>query len=73
MIPGRQSGHTAPGSVFPEGRTTVTYIATDPTGNSQLCDVFITVEGKVLYFLFVTALCSLLSILLISLSKMALK
>ncbi|XP_071810204.1 uncharacterized protein [Asterias amurensis] len=40
----RQSGHMAPGSVFPEGRTTVTYIATDPTGNSQLCDVFITVE-----------------------------
>ncbi len=51
MIHGRQSGHLAPGSAFPEGRTTVTYIATDLTGNSQLCDIIVTVEGKVWYFI----------------------
>ncbi|XP_022105727.1 sushi, von Willebrand factor type A, EGF and pentraxin domain-containing protein 1-like [Acanthaster planci] len=39
----RVSGHMAPGSRFPEGRTTVTYTATDPSALSSQCDVIVTV------------------------------
>ncbi|XP_038060587.1 sushi, von Willebrand factor type A, EGF and pentraxin domain-containing protein 1-like [Patiria miniata] len=39
----RQTGHLAPGSSFPEGRTTVTYFAADPVGLSEQCDVIVTV------------------------------
>ncbi|XP_022103007.1 sushi, von Willebrand factor type A, EGF and pentraxin domain-containing protein 1-like [Acanthaster planci] len=39
----RQVGHLAPGSRFPEGKTTVTYTATDPTALSSQCDVIVTV------------------------------
>ncbi|XP_033644442.1 sushi, von Willebrand factor type A, EGF and pentraxin domain-containing protein 1-like isoform X2 [Asterias rubens] len=40
----KQGNGRGPGSRFPEGRTIVTYIAVDPTGNSDQCDVIITVN-----------------------------
>ncbi|XP_022082655.1 sushi, von Willebrand factor type A, EGF and pentraxin domain-containing protein 1-like [Acanthaster planci] len=39
----RRSGHPAPGSRFPEGMTTVTFYAIDPSGNTAHCDVTVTV------------------------------
>ncbi|XP_022105682.1 sushi, von Willebrand factor type A, EGF and pentraxin domain-containing protein 1-like isoform X2 [Acanthaster planci] len=39
----RQAIHLAPGSIFPEGRTTVAYFASDPVGLSEQCDFIINV------------------------------
>ena len=49
----RQSGHLAPGSRFSEGQTTVTFSATDPRGNSEQCNVLVTVVGKAACNLFI--------------------
>ena len=35
-----------PGSAFPIGTTTVTYISTDPTGNTATCSFNVTVNGQ---------------------------
>jgi gliding motility-associated-like protein len=37
-----------PGSVLPLGKTTVTYTATDPSGNASTCSFNVTVEDRIL-------------------------
>uniref|UniRef100_A0AAY4CTR2 Sushi, von Willebrand factor type A, EGF and pentraxin domain-containing protein 1 n=1 Tax=Denticeps clupeoides TaxID=299321 RepID=A0AAY4CTR2_9TELE len=34
-----------PGSLFPDGETSVFYTATDPSGNNRTCELIITVQG----------------------------
>ncbi|XP_051818518.1 sushi, von Willebrand factor type A, EGF and pentraxin domain-containing protein 1 [Antechinus flavipes] len=36
----------SPGDLFPQGRTTVRYTATDPSGNNKTCEIYIVIKGS---------------------------